>query len=61
MSQRIKQQLRDADTFARTGGDEFVVLLPQIKDNLGVKQIMPALKRLRLSHFRFSIIRCNAM
>ena len=37
---RIKQQLRDIDTLARIGGDEFVVLLTQIKDNLEVKQIM---------------------
>ncbi|WP_309043621.1 diguanylate cyclase domain-containing protein [Marinobacter sediminicola] len=40
VAQRIKQQLRDTDTFARIGGDEFVVLLPQIKDNQGVNQIM---------------------
>lgn len=37
---RIKLQLRDTDTFARIGGDEFVALLTQINDNQGVKQIV---------------------
>lgn len=37
---RIKPQLRDTDTLARIGGDEFVVLLAQIKGNEGVKYIM---------------------
>lgn len=40
VAMRIKQQLRDTDTLARIGGDEFVVLLAQIKDNQEVKQIM---------------------
>ena len=41
---RIKQQLRDTDTLARIGGDEFVVLLAQIKDNQDVTQIMVRIK-----------------
>lgn len=30
-AQRMKRQLRDADTIARIGGDEFVTLLPEIR------------------------------
>lgn len=44
VSMRIKQQLRDTDTLARIGGDEFVVLLDQIKDSQDVKQIMDRIK-----------------
>lgn len=31
-AQRMKRQLRDADTIARIGGDEFVTLLPEIRE-----------------------------
>ncbi|BFM40058.1 hypothetical protein OLK001_19840 [Synechocystis sp. LKSZ1] len=32
MAQRLQQSLRQADTIARFGGDEFVVLLPELAD-----------------------------
>ena len=41
---RIKQQLESADTLARVGGDEFVVLLAAIKDNRDVNQVMTRIK-----------------
>ncbi|WP_460187567.1 diguanylate cyclase domain-containing protein [Thiomicrorhabdus hydrogeniphila] len=49
---RIKQQLRDTDTLARIGGDEFVVLLAQIKDNQDVKQIMLRIKESMAERFQ---------
>ncbi|MCK0163018.1 diguanylate cyclase [Marinobacter sp. S6332] len=51
VSQRIKKQLRDTDTFARIGGDEFVVLLPQIKGNQDVKQIMTRIEETMAKQF----------
>ena len=41
---RIKQQLKDTDTLARVGGDEFVVLLTEITDNRDVTQVMSRIK-----------------
>lgn len=52
VTQRIKQQLRDTDTFARIGGDEFVVLLAQIKDSQGVKQIMARIEEAMAEQFQ---------
>jgi len=40
VSERLKPLFRDSDTFARMGGDEFVVLLTQIKDRQSAEQSM---------------------
>lgn len=40
VTQRLKLLFRETDTFARMGGDEFVVLLTQIKDRQSVEQSM---------------------
>lgn len=40
VSMRINQQLRDTDTLARIGGDEFVILLAQINGSDDVKKFM---------------------
>lgn len=34
-AQRLRAQLRDADTLARTGGDEFTAVLPELADPTG--------------------------
>lgn len=44
VARRIEQQLRDTDTLARIGGDEFVLLLAQIKDDLDVTHVMGRVK-----------------
>ncbi|MGB5438792.1 MAG: EAL domain-containing protein [Gammaproteobacteria bacterium] len=35
VSSRLKKKLREEDTAARIGGDEFVVLIPELNDNSG--------------------------
>ncbi|BAY24458.1 diguanylate cyclase/phosphodiesterase [Calothrix sp. NIES-2100] len=39
VAQRLKESLRDTDTLARWGGDEFTLILPDIKDTKEVAQI----------------------
>lgn len=37
---RLKQQVRDADTLARIGGDEFVILMPSVTGREGVETLI---------------------
>lgn len=52
VSQRIKQQLRDTDTLARIGGDEFVILLSQIQGSSEVEQVMARIKESMKEQFQ---------
>ena len=40
----LKKQLRDSDTLARIGGDEFVILLPSVKSSIDVQKIAQKIK-----------------
>jgi diguanylate cyclase (GGDEF)-like protein len=45
VARRMKQQLRSRDLLARLGGDEFAVLLPTVRNRVGVDEITLRLKR----------------
>ena len=49
VGERLRTLLRESDTVARVGGDEFVLLLPGIKDNEAIekaaKRILDSIKR----------------
>ncbi|MBW2541288.1 MAG: EAL domain-containing protein [Deltaproteobacteria bacterium] len=38
-AQRIKQSIRDVDTAARVGGDEFAVIVPKLRDPVDAEQV----------------------
>jgi diguanylate cyclase (GGDEF)-like protein len=44
-AQRMKRQLRPADTLARLGGDEFAVLVPEARSRTVVEEIASRLER----------------
>ena len=52
VSTRINQQLRDTDTLARFGGDEFVILLAHAKNNQEVQQVMKRIKEAMIEPFQ---------
>lgn len=51
VASRIKPLLRDSDTLARMGGDEFVALLTQVADSRDVKQIMARIEEAMAAPF----------
>lgn len=52
VSMRIKQQLRDTDTCARIGGDEFVILLSHTQNHQEAKQVMNRIKEAMIEPFK---------
>ncbi len=39
-ARRIRQHVRDTDTFARLGGDEFTIILPECGDELSIDRVV---------------------
>jgi diguanylate cyclase (GGDEF)-like protein len=40
VAERLQKLMRDSDTLARMGGDEFVILLPQIEGQTGINALV---------------------
>ena len=54
MSIIIHEELRDSDIFARVGGEEFVILLPQTKLNGALKTAQKIRKSIEMHEFDFN-------
>lgn len=58
---RIRSLLRDSDTLARMGGDEFVILLPRITQSQDVQQATERIRAAMAPLFRINdhVLHCN--
>nr|WP_320050383.1 diguanylate cyclase [uncultured Desulfuromonas sp.] len=53
VAERVQQLMRDSDTLARMGGDEFVILLPQVDGLSGVETLIRRIDKALQSPFEF--------
>nr|WP_320116639.1 diguanylate cyclase [uncultured Desulfuromonas sp.] len=56
VAERVQQLMRDSDTLARMGGDEFVILLPQVDGLSGVETLISRINEALQSPFQFDSI-----
>lgn len=62
VAERLQPLLRDSDSLARMGGDEFVILLPEVNGEPGVKALIERLESTFQRPFIFDNLKieCNA-
>ncbi|PLX91824.1 MAG: hypothetical protein C0620_10210 [Desulfuromonas sp.] len=53
VAQRVQKLMRDSDTLARMGGDEFVILLPQVDGLSGVESLIARIDTALQAPFQF--------
>lgn len=56
VADRLQSLMRDSDTLARMGGDEFVILLPQVNGQLGVDTLLSRIDESLRSRFHIGSV-----
>ncbi len=51
-AERMREQLRAGDTLARWGGDEFVLLLPEVTDDVDIREVVRKVSRAMQAPFQ---------